>query len=61
MPWNKPTQPGRLPIALLTACVLLAGCGQKGPLFIPPEPPAPPADVDTHHVDTAPVDNNDDN
>jgi predicted small lipoprotein YifL len=26
--------------ALLAACALLTGCGQKGPLFIPPEPPA---------------------
>jgi predicted small lipoprotein YifL len=31
-------------IALLTGCALLAACGQKGPLFIPPEaPPAAPA------------------
>ncbi len=31
--------------ALLVASALLSGCGQKGPLFIPPEPPAAPADT----------------
>ena len=27
-------------LALFAICALLTGCGQKGPLFIPPEPPA---------------------
>lgn len=32
-------------LALLTGCALLAACGQKGPLFIPTDPPpAAPAD-----------------
>jgi predicted small lipoprotein YifL len=32
-------------IALLTGSVLLAACGQKGPLFLPTDPPpATPAD-----------------
>lgn len=40
--------------ALLTALVLLTGCGQKGPLFIPPEPPAAPAADSTGNTDTEP-------
>ena len=30
-----------LPIALATAVTALAGCGNKGPLFLPPPPAAP--------------------
>ena len=37
----RPPRP--LLFALIATCALLAGCGQKGPLFIPPEPVAAPA------------------
>lgn len=29
-------------LALLTATAVLAGCGQKGPLYLPPPPQATP-------------------
>ena len=34
----KSTTPGRRPLALLLACLVLAACGQSGPLYLPGNP-----------------------
>ncbi len=47
-------RPGAPLLALLVAGLLLGGCGQKGPLFLPPEPPPLPAST-TPPADTAPI------
>lgn len=50
--YRTPRRPDTLLLALFAACALLAGCGQKGPLFIPPEPPAAPAADVANDADT---------
>ncbi|MDQ2695863.1 MAG: lipoprotein [Pseudomonadota bacterium] len=39
---RPPALPCRLTV-LLAALLVLAGCGQKGPLYLPPPPPQEPA------------------
>lgn len=42
-----------LPLTVSLLCLGLAGCGQKGPLFLPTEPPLQSAPEGTSAPDTA--------
>ncbi|HAL39663.1 MAG TPA: hypothetical protein DCP03_16780 [Polaromonas sp.] len=35
-------------VAVVVGAAALAGCGQKGPLFLPVPPKVPPASIPTH-------------